>query len=165
MNNNNQGINRENIPLDEFLERDTSCVDFFKNDKCSECGSCCGRYMSLTNKEINQIKAYIKKHDIKRNFHSANVLRLNVYDMTCPFLDDSKANHKCNIYEVRPRICREFTCRGYINGFKPSVDLVNEIATGLRKKVDLTETFFPSMPKEYKEFIGRVKECKEQVEP
>ena len=36
----------------------------------------------------------------------------DAYDMTCPFMDDSKLKEKCRIYPVRPEICRQFICKG-----------------------------------------------------
>lgn len=32
------------------------------------------------------------------------------FDMICPFMDSRKKDKKCDIYEVRPMICREFIC-------------------------------------------------------
>ena len=113
-------------------------VDFFKDDKCSGCGNCCGRFLPLSNKEINQIKSYIKGHSIHQNLHSINVLNTKVLDYTCPFLNDSKTDRKCEIYPVRPLICREFTCRKFMQGYTPSKEMLKDF----RRKVDMTETFF-----------------------
>lgn len=123
----------------EDMEKDYSEVtDYFKNDKCSGCGNCCTRYLALSNKEINQIREYIKRNNIKRQEHFVNVLASSVFDMVCPFLNDNDPDHKCTIYEIRPQICKEFTCRGYIKGFKPS----KEMLSTPRTKVDMVETFF-----------------------
>lgn len=118
--------------------------DYFVDDKCSECGNCCGRFLPLSNKEINQIKAYVKSHSIKQNLHSINVLNENVLDYTCPFLNDLKTGKKCDIYPVRPLICREFTCRRFIQGYTPSKEMLSEY----RRKVDMTELFFGKGEKE-----------------
>ncbi len=97
--------------LEEMMDDYKSGVyNFTKNGKCSECGNCCSRYLALSQKEINTIRLYIKKHGIKQQKHSINVLKNPVMDATCPFLDDTKPNHKCTIYDVRPLICREFKC-------------------------------------------------------
>lgn len=84
--------------------------DFTNNGKCSECGNCCSRYLPLNNHEINTIRRYIEKHHIKQQKHAVNVYANPMFDVTCPFLDDTKPNHKCTIYDVRPMICREFKC-------------------------------------------------------
>lgn len=123
------------------VEKKITCkelTDYFENDKCSGCGNCCGRYLPLSNKEINQIKAYIKAHSISQNLHSMNVLNAKVFDYTCPFLNDDKTDKKCEIYPIRPLICREFTCRRFIQGYKPSKEMMKDI----RRKVDMVETFF-----------------------
>lgn len=70
------------------------------NDKC------CSNYLPMTASEISTIKNYIKKHRIKEQRH----ISLEVLDMSCPFLDNSKSCDKCTIYSVRPRVCRDFIC-------------------------------------------------------
>lgn len=79
-------------------------TDFTDNGKCSNCGQCCSNLLPMSNKEIKQIKHYIKKHHIKEQRHNV----ASGVDMTCPFRDE--ANKKCLIYEIRPAICREFMC-------------------------------------------------------
>lgn len=111
--------------------------NFCKDGVCSECGNCCSRYLAMNNKEINTIRAYIKKHGIKQQKHSVNVLANPVFDATCPFLDDTKPNHKCTIYEVRPLICREFKCDYWQN-----IDRDNTIYKHGLRAVDVTEIFF-----------------------
>lgn len=39
--------------------------DFTKDGKCSSCGSCCSRYLPISEKELKTIKRYVKKHHIK----------------------------------------------------------------------------------------------------
>ena len=121
------------------MEKDRKVTDFFVNDKCSECGQCCNRLLPLSNYEINTIRAYVKKNNIKQQMHSINVMADRFLDLTCPFLDDDKPNHKCTIYKVRPLICRSFTCRDFQqNKIDPQLYKVE------RKKVDMVETFFGS---------------------
>ena len=124
--------------LEDYINDNAEVTDYFCNDRCSECGNCCSRYLALSNKEINTIKAYIKRNNIKRQYHSSNVLANKVFDMTCPFLDDDKQTHKCTIYPVRPMICKEFTCRAFVQGKRGSMALYKEPRT----KVDMTEMFF-----------------------
>ena len=78
--------------------------DFTKDGKCSSCGQCCSNLLPLSNNEIRKIKEYIKKHGIKEQRHNFMV----GYDMTCPFRNEAK--RICEIYDVRPAICREFQC-------------------------------------------------------
>lgn len=82
--------------------------DLTCNGKCTGCGECCSNLLPMTTQEIERIKAYIKEHNIEE--HKNGMFLMNpICDMTCPFLNDSK-DHRCNIYEVRPQICRCFSC-------------------------------------------------------
>lgn len=83
--------------------------DFTKNGKCIQCGSCCSNFLVMTAEEIETIHKYIKKYNIKEHRHILPLAEPTL-DMTCPFLNDSKPNEKCDIYEVRPRVCRDFIC-------------------------------------------------------
>lgn len=74
--------------------------------KCSRCGSCCSSILSITDYEFQQIKQYIKDNNIKLIHHSKE----GDIDLLCPFLDTSKKNKKCNIYNIRPRVCRLYQC-------------------------------------------------------
>jgi len=61
---------------------------------CRDCGSCCGPVL-VTIPEINMIKSYIADHDVE------------IFDgeiIDCPFLN--KGKKRCEIYPVRPVICR-----------------------------------------------------------
>ena len=78
-------------------------TDFTVDGKCSSCGACCSNLLPLSDKEVSDIKKYIKKHHIKQQRHNAAM-----YDMTCPFRDE--VNKKCLIYPIRPAICRQFMC-------------------------------------------------------
>ena len=110
--------------------------DYTVNGKCIECGSCCSRYLPMTMDEIKQVRTYIKKHNIKRQMHGANVLSMPQLDYLCPFLDDTKEKHKCTIYEARPMICKRFICNRWEEKRNP------DKKRGLLP-VDVTETFFP----------------------
>lgn len=92
--------------FDEFCNRDKSITDFCINGECSRCCSCCTEHLTMTEKEMNRIKEYVRIHNIrpiKRLF-----LVNNSYDDTCPFADH--ANNKCLIYPVRPELCKTFSC-------------------------------------------------------
>ena len=81
-------------------------IDYTKDNKCSNCGSCCTDFLPLYVHEIRRIREYIEKHNIKEQHHNF----MQGLDITCPFRDDT--NKKCLIYEVRPSICRTFICSG-----------------------------------------------------
>ena len=111
--------------------------NFCKDGKCSECGNCCSRHLAMSQKEINTIRAYIKRHNIKQQKHAMYVYADAYFDATCPFLDDTKPNHKCLIYEVRPLICREFRCDCWQN-----IDRKSELFKHNLHPVDVVEVFF-----------------------
>lgn len=111
--------------------------NFTHDGKCSECGNCCSRYLAMNNKEINTIREYIKRHGIVQQKHALFVHKDPLFDATCPFLDDTKSNHKCTIYEVRPLICREFKCDKW-----QEVDRSSVLYKSNLHPVDATEVFF-----------------------
>lgn len=110
--------------------------DFTKNGKCIQCGSCCSNLLVMTAEEIETIHKYIKKHNIKERKHILPLAEPTI-DMTCPFLDDSKSCEKCTIYEVRPRICRDFICCP--SKRQPMNDLKHKLKCGI---VDVRNEFF-----------------------
>ena len=105
------------------------------NGKCTECGQCCSNLLPMTEEEIETIKKHIKRYNIKENKHLVPLVN-PILDMTCPFLDDSKSCEKCKIYEVRPKVCRNFICDPKQ---RPKLDL----EWGLKcKPVNVREEFF-----------------------
>ena len=74
------------------------------NGTCSKCGNCCTNFLPVTKKEVSKIKQYVKENDIQpenRKFGNDIV-------MQCPFFNQK--TKRCNIYEVRPFVCRDFLC-------------------------------------------------------
>lgn len=74
------------------------------NGKCIKCGKCCGLFIPVTKKEVDKIKKYVKENNIEPE----NRITSEAIELRCPFLD--LKNHKCNIYPVRPYVCRDFIC-------------------------------------------------------
>lgn len=101
--------------------------DFTDDGKCTQCGACCSRYLPMTQKEADVIHRFVKKHDIKEFKHLFPVSN-DTFDMTCPFMDDSKQKEKCRIYSVRPEICKQFICskeKKPFNGHWQQYSIVN----------------------------------------
>ncbi len=109
--------------------------DLTDNGKCTQCGGCCSNTLPMTDEEISIIRKYIKQHHIKEHRHFLPLAEPAI-DMTCPFLNDNKKTEKCDIYEVRPRICRDFICCP--SGRKP-LDMRYTLKANV---VDVRETFF-----------------------
>lgn len=78
--------------------------DYTCNGKCSKCGNCCIPWLPITKEEYKTIKDYIDKNKIE----SVNLLEGKNFHLDCCFHD--RKNHKCNIYEVRPEVCKNFIC-------------------------------------------------------
>lgn len=87
----------------------TSVTDLTDHGKCTECGGCCSSLLPVAKSEIKAIRRYVRKHNIKP-YTTKGPFANEVVDLTCPFLDNDKLNHKCMIYEVRPFICKLFIC-------------------------------------------------------
>ena len=72
--------------------------------ECKNCGQCCANVLLLSVSEIDKIKKYIQTNKIKPINRQTVLLP---YQDVCPFLTQDK---KCNIYEVRPAICKRYQC-------------------------------------------------------
>ena len=95
--------------------------DFTKNGECSQCGACCSSLLPMTDKELRDLKKYVRKHHIKPVIHCFPTVEPAI-DFTCPFRDDIQ--RKCLVYEARPEICRKFRCdkpKKHIRGEIPGV--------------------------------------------
>lgn len=89
------------------MSKKARVIDCTVNGACSNCGGCCTDFLPVSEPEKRRIEKYIKTHHIKAHT-VAPVLMVEKYDMTCPFRNN--AEQKCDIYEVRPQICRSFMC-------------------------------------------------------
>lgn len=80
-------------------------VNRMENHKCSRCGDCCGLFIPFTEKELSVIRAYVKQNNIKPH----NRLDMNgQFNARCCFYNEIEK--KCDIYEVRPYVCKDFKC-------------------------------------------------------
>ena len=103
---------------------------------CTNCGDCCG-IIPVDANELAEIMEYIKEHNItaRRQFP------------LCPFRNEKKK--KCDIYPVRPIICRLFgvadtgNLAGCPNGNSHNIDgrkfLPNPESVIILNFVDFTE--------------------------
>lgn len=107
--------------------------DFTDNGNCIGCGACCSNALPMTDKEVRIIKRYIEKKHIKEQIHTIPMTD-NTLDMTCPFLNTTKSKDKCEIYQVRPLICKRFICNPELRE--------KHIPKKEFRFVDVRETFF-----------------------
>ena len=121
----------------EFVNREMkdNVYNLTKDGKCTGCGACCSNLLPLSQKEIREIRRYIKKHHVTECLHA--IPQNVVLDMTCPFLDESKSCDKCKIYDVRPMICRKFICDS-----EQRAKLTRSEVWQTRRVVDVRAEFF-----------------------
>lgn len=109
-------------------------TDLTDHGRCTGCGECCSNILPLSDREVREIKHYVKAHNIKEQKHFIiGMAEKPDYDLCCPFMKPS-GNKRCTIYEVRPEVCRNFIC----NRKELSLALLSE----KRKAVMMRETFF-----------------------
>lgn len=81
-------------------------TDMTCNHQCSRCGSCCGLFIPFTEKELNNLKQYVRLHDIKP-YNRINKITGEFKAHCCFYNEDEE---KCMVYPVRPYACRDFKC-------------------------------------------------------
>jgi len=102
-------------------------------------GECCTTCATVSAIEVDTIKQYI----IDNKYRTVNISeKMADLKNVCPFRD--RVNKKCNIYEVRPEICRLFICNLDSSG------LTSETLNRIR----LTALYNIS-PREHKSFTTR----------
>ena len=94
------------------------CVD----GKCSNCGECCADLLPVTPEEIKRIKAYVEKHHIKER-NDKPFYDPNATDLTCPLRNNKE--QRCEVYPVRPLICRQFICTKSLEQAKRDRDMIH----------------------------------------
>jgi Fe-S-cluster containining protein len=106
------------------------CVD----GKCSGCGDCCIDLLPLTDAELEQLKKYANEHNLKEHRHSL-FFDKKAIDLTCPFRNNE--TKQCDVYAVRPQICREFICSKSLDTAKNDRDSLSasRITCSLRYEV------------------------------
>jgi Fe-S-cluster containining protein len=119
--------------LNDIIKDYKNVHNYTIDGKCSGCGNCCSNWLPLTNNDVDRIKAYIRKNNIKEQIHCVP-FSAQINDYTCPFLVFNGTNKKCSIYPVRPRICREFICDPNIRK--------RYSKSGCMDKFDMRRTFF-----------------------
>ena len=115
---------------------DDNIYNFTVNGKCSQCGACCSDLLPMSEKEIREIRRFIKKNGITECKHLLPTAN-QCMDMTCPFLDTDKKSEKCRIYPVRPAICRQFICDS-----EKRAKHNRELLKQTRRIVDVRREFF-----------------------
>lgn len=87
----------------------------------SGCGECCTDLLPTTRREIVRLRDYAKKHQLKEHRLPAGAAMESV-DLTCPFRNET--TKRCEVYPVRPLICRAFICSRTLQAARKTRDLV-----------------------------------------
>ena len=106
-----------NIKLDVMIdillslsEKDLSYIKSIQNDSCYRCGMCCrtSKYIRYEYEDIGRI-SFHKKISIQDFIKKYGALEYEgtylITGVPCSFL---KGKNECEIYEIRPKVCREF---------------------------------------------------------
>lgn len=94
-----------------------------QDGKCSNCGECCADLLPLTRGELEKIRRYVKKHNVKEH-RQAPFWDRGATDLTCPFRNQQ--TKQCDIYPARPLICRHFICSKSLMEARIDRDLIHE---------------------------------------
>ena len=106
----------DHLPTDgEFYSN--NCVD----GHCIGCGECCTDLLPTTRREIVRLRDYAKKNQLKEHRLPAGAA-LESVDLTCPFRNET--TKRCEVYPVRPLICRAFICSRTLQAARETRDLV-----------------------------------------
>ncbi len=77
-----------------------------EKNRCTRCGKCCTDFAFISDGEIAMIKPYLRAHpEVKE--HWAKPINGKIA-ILCPFYNQEE--RKCDIYKVRPKICKLFKC-------------------------------------------------------
>ena len=78
--------------------------------KCGNCGWCCSSCNVLLSEDDIIVLCRHLGCDFNQFYekYMDKETLMNYLAFPCPFLDMSKENEKCIIYEVRPKVCRHF---------------------------------------------------------
>lgn len=115
--------------------KDPDAIDYSKGGKCSGCGSCCSSNLDMDRGEVRAIRGYLKKHpDIRPHNHTIMFAGPHI-DGICPFRNDQ--TRSCDIYPVRPAVCRSFDC----SKPKESKRQRDQLAV-LRRTINVRKEFF-----------------------
>ena len=108
-------------------------TDFTQNGKCSNCGQCCSDILPVSKSEIKKIRTYVAEHHIAEHVNRPPTA-VPIVDFTCPFRNE--AEKKCDIYAVRPKICKRFQCSN------PPAEADKLLYSSSREVISMRQTFF-----------------------
>lgn len=122
--------------LNQLLNKEINNINVYScKGTCSKCGNCCTNFLPVTKKEVSKIKQYVKE----KNIQAENRKFDNNIIMQCPFLNQKTKT--CNIYEVRPFVCRNFLCSHRDWQKRRKLYMQRADFNGISRKGDLTPVY------------------------
>ena len=109
-------------------------TNFTIGGQCSNCGQCCSDFLHLDESEIREIDKFLKTHNIEQHNKGEN-------NWNCCFRNEEFK--KCEIYEVRPQICKIYKCDLTPKDAFENRDKIN----GNKKVRSMAELFFKDTSK------------------
>ncbi|MFH1294845.1 MAG: YkgJ family cysteine cluster protein [Candidatus Aenigmatarchaeota archaeon] len=85
--------------------------------KCKRCGHCCSYNVRMSSEDIKRIQA--AGHN---DFLSGKYMKK--VNGGCVFLRKNKGIAKCSIYNIRPRVCREFPFSRMLGRFDVAMNTI-----------------------------------------
>lgn len=89
-------------------------VTDYNNINCENCNDCCGAFTFISQEEFDNLKNYFTKNKLGKITYERAISRvldttkrLDALCLKCPL---SNGKLKCDIYNKRPAICRDFHC-------------------------------------------------------
>lgn len=128
-------------------------------EECSRCGKCCANILLLSDKEVQKIKQYLKKHPTIKVYNRNSMLMKEDVNI-CPFLQTYNDGEQfCAIYSVRPSICRGFNCK---EEYKKPMDYKNVRAVNMLFTFGGNNQFSIKAP-DLKPINDRIKELQKKI--
>lgn len=96
------------------------------NPKCVNCNECCTVTAIITQEEFDNIKRYLNDNAKGRKLYKQAIETIMKYKeqgiiyLMCPFSNET--TKRCEIYFIRPSVCREFHCDPSRYNLKPNPD-------------------------------------------
>ena len=102
---------------EEFLKEVAEMKETdMENPKCTNCNECCSIQTLITKKERMRIYRFLESNpEIKERVMARTEDRFaSNINLKCPFSSDE--TKKCDIYNARPDICKEYHCTPKLKG-------------------------------------------------
>lgn len=77
-----------------------------ENGKCNGCNGCCGLLTQITLAELKILRREFKNKHLLQYINNQKAVNYEALNGMCFFF----INGKCDIYSLRPQVCRDYHC-------------------------------------------------------